>query len=567
MNIAPTLGACLIVRDEATRLPDCLQSLAGFDALYVVDTGSTDDTVAIAKAYGAQVGSFPWRHDFAAARNAALSLATTDWVLVIDADERLSAGALTSLRAIIADPAAHGRMLAPVIHNEHHLGASSTLHRVDRLFQPSAKDQLRRRFVGQIHESLREADGSPVTRSLVDGWHLIHTGYQDLNRMRLAKGERNLTLLQQWVVMEPDNPQACYCFGQELAVYGRYPEALAWLQRALALVSDPADRNLACLQLLFTLSAMGDPEGVLTVGTAHPELGAAFPDYWLIMGYAAVLLQQLDDAKGYFARAQTLDPALPVVHETDGARTWKPRAYLAQVALMELDWPHGYQEAKALMAEQGDKAVVQLLFVRAAMAMGDDGAVAELCQKLLDRWPVSAGLADKLASLLEEFGGRGQRLLEPFIGWPGGFLPVARRLSAAGQLDLVLTLCDRWVTVIGAEAWAIAGSALVRLDRLEEALRAFDEACTLEPGDWENWHQLGLVAMQLGDREAATVACQEALRRHPGALAAMITLLDLAAMVGDFPQASVLLAQARQMAPNHPEVTQRATMLAAFGIQ
>ena len=80
----------MIVRDEEARLGECLRSVQGFaDEMVVVDTGSTDATVAIAEAAGARVEQIPWPGDFAPARNQALEFLNGDWVLVLDADEQL----------------------------------------------------------------------------------------------------------------------------------------------------------------------------------------------------------------------------------------------------------------------------------------------------------------------------------------------------------------------------------------------------------------------------------------------------------------------------------------------
>jgi glycosyltransferase involved in cell wall biosynthesis len=84
---APTISATMIVRDEHDFLDGCLTSLAGFaDEVVVVDTGSVDDTVAIAERHGARVSHLAWTGNFAVARNHALTLATGDWRLSIDAD-------------------------------------------------------------------------------------------------------------------------------------------------------------------------------------------------------------------------------------------------------------------------------------------------------------------------------------------------------------------------------------------------------------------------------------------------------------------------------------------------
>ena len=79
----------MIVRDEEVRLGDCLRSVQGFGWMVVVDTGSTDATVAIAEAAGARVERITWPGDFAPARNQALEFLNGDWVLVLDADEQL----------------------------------------------------------------------------------------------------------------------------------------------------------------------------------------------------------------------------------------------------------------------------------------------------------------------------------------------------------------------------------------------------------------------------------------------------------------------------------------------
>jgi tetratricopeptide (TPR) repeat protein len=84
------LSFCAIVKNESQNLERCLLSVKPFvDEMIVVDTGSTDDTVAIAQRCGASIHYFKWCNDFAAARNFANSLATGDWVLTLDADEKL----------------------------------------------------------------------------------------------------------------------------------------------------------------------------------------------------------------------------------------------------------------------------------------------------------------------------------------------------------------------------------------------------------------------------------------------------------------------------------------------
>ncbi len=97
------ISACLIVQDEQERLPAALASVAFCDEVIVVDGGSTDDTVAMARQAGAQVIERPWR-GFAIQRNVAIDAAGGDWILEVDADERVSPALRTSIEALLQQP-------------------------------------------------------------------------------------------------------------------------------------------------------------------------------------------------------------------------------------------------------------------------------------------------------------------------------------------------------------------------------------------------------------------------------------------------------------------------------
>jgi Glycosyl transferase family 2 len=107
--VSETITACVIARDEEERLPDCLASLRFCEEVVVVDSGSRDRTREIAAAAGAKVVENPWP-GFAAQRNVALDHAGGDWVLEIDADERVSAELAEEIRAFLAEPPAELRM-------------------------------------------------------------------------------------------------------------------------------------------------------------------------------------------------------------------------------------------------------------------------------------------------------------------------------------------------------------------------------------------------------------------------------------------------------------------------
>lgn len=188
------ISACYIVRNEAAKLERSLASLEGaVDEIIVVDTGSSDDTVKIAEAHGAQVFHFPWQDDFSAARNVSLSKATGDWILVVDADEYFPEGMAKNIRPAVERYGADADLL---FFMRRELDADNGKLLLE-LYVPRI---LRRveglAYEGIIHEEPRH-QGADIERIAVippDALLMLHTGYSvSLSR---AKGERNLTLLQ-----------------------------------------------------------------------------------------------------------------------------------------------------------------------------------------------------------------------------------------------------------------------------------------------------------------------------------------------------------------------------------
>ena len=103
----PRLSAIIITRDEAANIGSCLDSLAFCDERVVVDAASRDGTMMIAKEKGARVATHEWK-GFGAQKNYALSLAQGDWVLSIDADERVSEALAREIQSAIATGKADG---------------------------------------------------------------------------------------------------------------------------------------------------------------------------------------------------------------------------------------------------------------------------------------------------------------------------------------------------------------------------------------------------------------------------------------------------------------------------
>jgi hypothetical protein len=113
--LSKTLSACIIVRDEEERLPACLAGLAFCDEIVVVDSGSRDRTREIARAAGAKVVENPWP-GFAIQRNVAIDHASSDWVLEIDADERVTPALGAEIRALVDRGPSEDMAAVPIRH-------------------------------------------------------------------------------------------------------------------------------------------------------------------------------------------------------------------------------------------------------------------------------------------------------------------------------------------------------------------------------------------------------------------------------------------------------------------
>jgi tetratricopeptide (TPR) repeat protein len=100
----PTLALAMIVRNGSAGLARCLRSaLPAVDSIVIGDTGSTDNSVQIARELGAQVFSLPWENDFSKARNVVLAQVKTDWVLWMDDDEMLDPGGASSIPVLLEE--------------------------------------------------------------------------------------------------------------------------------------------------------------------------------------------------------------------------------------------------------------------------------------------------------------------------------------------------------------------------------------------------------------------------------------------------------------------------------
>ena len=203
LNKSVTVSACLMVKNEEELLPGCLESIRDWvDEIIVVDTGSTDKTVAIAESYGAKIYHQPWENDFSKHRNHTIELATSDWVCIIDADERFDQNDIPQLLKLINNP--ENSIVSVSVFNRYKgthdyvMGSNSI-----RFWRRS----LDLRYEGIVHNALIIPDDSQITQAPIC---LEHIGYDLTPEKMEVKYQRTRDLLQKQLDENPKNCNAWF---------------------------------------------------------------------------------------------------------------------------------------------------------------------------------------------------------------------------------------------------------------------------------------------------------------------------------------------------------------------
>lgn len=337
------ISLCMIVKDEEDFLPGCLESVRGVaDEIVVVDTGSADRTVEIAREFGAKVYQYEWNDDFAAARNESLKYATCGWILVLDADERLDAGAEAALKAVAQGKAPKAIYACKIINR--HDPTKVTEHVASRFFP----NHCGIAYKGVVHERPVPREGCPLPGGsvlrVIKDFVVVHEGYREDVMQKRDKHDRNTALLEQALAVE-DNPYYRYKLGATLLERGRVHEAIDHLQRAVHGLGCPlqgTSKHAIRVHALLLLSQAYLKNGELGPSRACAEEAlSTCPESRLAqyhMGLVLFELGSIEEARDTFARlAAQADAAGFCPQDSLGfdpsIDTWKSRTMAARCCL------------------------------------------------------------------------------------------------------------------------------------------------------------------------------------------------------------------------------------------
>lgn len=291
--LEPGLTLCAIVKNEESALPRLLASVKGIvDEIVIVDTGSTDRTVEIAKQHGATVLFHPFADDFSAPRNTGLAAATRTWILVLDADEVLKDGS----KAAIRDALRSDRVAGYYLEFWNDLGGER-IHRCGlmRLFRNDPSIRFDFCLHEQVLPSLIEfARARSLKLAPLSGAVVLHDGYRQEKVDSKAKDERNLRLYRKQIALYPDNAYSWYKFGDFLRRFPeRAKESRAALERSSSLIEAmPSQQSkelsyAAEVHALLALAAerAGDLESAVVLGEAGLGRFQESANLWFVLGH------------------------------------------------------------------------------------------------------------------------------------------------------------------------------------------------------------------------------------------------------------------------------------------
>lgn len=304
------ISVCIITKNDSSLLKQCLQRLTpyirnGGHEIVIVDTGSTDSTLEMCKAYTESVYEFPWINDFSAARNFAASHAVNDWIFCIDSDEFITSWNEQDLQDQIAKhPKAIGGFSLLCTCG---VGANQydSNIKVYRLY-----NRRHFYFARPIHEQLEPFDresGHPCFMLDIKANHFTYSGTP---KELMAKSQRNIKLLKEELQKKPCDPYLLFQLGQSYYMIEDFKTALYYYDLGLAQDVNPRLDyvNTMVVSYGYTLLNLKQYKKALDLEGIYDTFGNR-ADFVFLMGMIYLNNGFFEDAIAQFNKATTFENA------------------------------------------------------------------------------------------------------------------------------------------------------------------------------------------------------------------------------------------------------------------
>lgn len=534
LQLPEGVSLCMIVKNEERFLEQCLRSVQGMvDEINIVDTGSTDRTVEIAKAFGANVRFEAWRNDFASARNQSLEMATKRWILQLDADEELLPESREALQQLRTAPAyLEGVWLRCINATDRYRGGGNMSHAILRMFP----NHPRIRFIGTIHE-FPSIDGSPISMTgVMSPVKIVHHGYLTAVVKDRDKYGRNLAIIEENVKAEPEEAFHWYNLGMTTHLGGDNERAAPALERMWELCLKNGMRAFTAngLQTLCDIYAehLGQPEKGLPYALECIERSPHYANAHFSAGKAYFLMKRYDEAREMYQRAIDDGPYVDRQYVVDDeVPVWKAQCEIGSTYAEQGDYakaaewfekglanrpqiqPMRLNYANAL-EKLGRLAEAENVFRGVYTDFGDENSIVPLVNYLLrqQREREAVDLIERHCAQVSPNAGVAMLMAAAAVtqqkGWGDGerYLREAERISPnAPEVRRALEALEQ---MRGSRGTAEEAERALRERRFEDALSAAQRGLAGAPADGRLAYYAALACANLNQKDDALTYLQ-----------------------------------------------------------
>lgn len=550
------LSAVMIVKNEEEFLAKCLESIRPFvDEIIVIDTGSTDRTVEIAKSFGAVIAQFEWCNSFAAARNEALRLATKPWALWIDADESVPGESVQAFREGLMRPQFCGFNVPIWNFVSETQAADQFVHTPTRLFRllPGAE------FSGRIHESITDSllvHGLPVIN--LGNAAIHHFGYTPKRMIERNKLERNQELLEAEIEENPHDSFQWFNLGNNLSLLGRLAESEYALKTSLKFGKETSPHRLVSqftllqvlgLQRKFhevcdlcdSIVESGTDDLVLDFERANAlmQLGrfeealesieACLTKEWVVsrtgdysiyiykkyVTYGQILahVERYDEAIAQLEKALSVAPDCGIAAYSI-AQIYVSKEETDEAMKMLTNW-YDHPEVGDMCQELGARILVsEEKWLEAGKLYQKLWNVHSDNHELWIRWVACAEQSGNVNQILEAYEAYSKQGGQPdsqvLVNW-------GRALEISGEVDRALTCFSEAMKrdPDNANAYFNCGDLLYKSGHFADAAHVYESGLRLQPTHAEGWFVLGNALANMNLIDGACLAYRQAIALNP----------------------------------------------------
>lgn len=373
------LSLCMIVRDEQEMLGRCLEAVReAVDEMVIVDTGSTDATIEIARSFGARVIEREWTGSFGEARNVAFDAATGDWTLVLDADEILVREDAPLLRSLTGRTWREAFYVAETNYTGELDAGTAVTHNTLRVF----RNRPQYRYRGRLHEQIANTLPTYLPERLeYTNVRVEHYGYLGAVRDAREKSRRNIELLRMQQEEGTDTPFLHYNLGAEYAVAGDPQAALVEFERAWELMRSDPERDTyqfapaLANRLVRATRACGRLAEAIERSQEALARFPGFTDLVLEQGAAHVQLGEIERGMALYERCIEMGDAPSHYTATVGCGSFLPQVALGELRLSRGEVAQAKELLERCVSEHPSFIGALLPYASALLAEGSEPAL------------------------------------------------------------------------------------------------------------------------------------------------------------------------------------------------